>query len=345
MKTLKRLAGYVVSMMLIVVLFAGSAPAKEYTVGVASSYGQAAMIVASEKGFFSQESVTVIPRQYWSVEDWLGAIMHQRNDINVAWNSVHIELASSGLREILLGGFIYSQNTTMALTTPEVTPENFTQHRVGMVVDMFPSRWLLWNYLQQHGFTMSDVQIVADMSEQDLLDNFLGGRLKVAVLIGEVAQTAIHEGDGRVIASETPVMSLTALGMSRASYDAMPRDDLKGIMRGIMRAMEWMRDPANERELYDLLKAQWTKGGAQVGVYSSFEAFQQYRRNFVHIKPEDLYEMNSSRLRESYAEAKKVLTAMGKPADFLVYDEAVDTSILLEVLEEMGYGPKPEDTE
>jgi hypothetical protein len=70
--------------------------------------------------------------------------------------------------------------------------------------------------------------------------------LKVALLFREAALTALREGHGVVIASETPAISLGSLTTNRAAYDAMPRDDLKGIMRGIIRAIEWMRNPANE---------------------------------------------------------------------------------------------------
>ena len=345
MRHTKGLAGYVAGALLTMALLTGGATAQEYTVGLVSYYGHSVMIVAAEKGFFAEEGVTVTPKKYWDVTDWFEAITHDRFDFGITWNSAHIELVSSGSQKVLLGGFVYSQNTAMVITKPEVTPENLIQHRVGMTVDLFSNRWILWNYLQQHQLKMSDVQIVANMSDQDLLDNFLGGRLQVVLLVGDAAQTAIHQGSGVVIATETPAISFVGLAMAKTAYDTIPHEDLKGIMRGVIKAMEWMRNPANERELYELLKAQWTEGGAQIGVYSSFEAFQEDRRNFVDLAPEDLYEMNSVKLREFYAEAERVLAAMGKATDFLVFDELVDTSILLEVLEEMGYGPKSDREE
>jgi ABC-type nitrate/sulfonate/bicarbonate transport system substrate-binding protein len=220
-----------------------------------------------------------------------------------------------------------------------VTPQNITKKRLGMSIDLLGYRWMLYNYAREHGLKMTDLHIVKDMPDNDVLANFVSGDLDGAMLLGDNVQKARAAG-GVSIASNQKRMSLLSLIVSRDNLRTMPPADVEKIVRACVRGLAWMRDPANTEELYTLLKDFWGdernwKGHTQL---ASLEAFKQEQTKFVALSPQELVDMNSRELPEIYAEGRDLLKAIGEPTDAQVYSEIVNTSVLLKVLKEMGHG-------
>jgi len=177
------------------------------------------------------------------------------------------------------------------------------------------------------------------MPDNDVLANFVSGDLDGAMLLGDNVQKA-REAGGMPIATNRATMSLLSLIVSRDNLKTMPPADVEKIVRACVRGLVWMRDPANTEELYTLLKNFWGdehywKGHTQL---ASLEAFKQEQKKFVVLSPQELVDMNSRQLPGIYAEGRALLKEIGEPTDAQVYDEIVDTRVLLKVLKDMGHG-------
>jgi ABC-type nitrate/sulfonate/bicarbonate transport system substrate-binding protein len=310
-----------------------------YKIGVSAYYGMAFTVVAQQKGFFAEEGVQVEVLQYPAANDWYNAMVNDAVHFAVPWNSTHITLVQGGSRKVLLGSFVFAHNTHFWLVRPGVTPQNITKKRLGMSIDLLGYRWMLYDYAQEHALKMADLNIVTDMPDNDVLANFVSGDLDGAMLLGDNVRKALDAG-GIPIATNRETMSLLSLIVSRDDLRTMPPADVEKIVRACVRGLDWMRDPTNTEALYTLLKDFWGderywKGHTQL---ASLEAFKQEQKKFVVLSPQELVAMNSRQLPEIYAESRALLKAIGEPTDAQVYDEIVDTSVLLKVLKDMGHG-------
>jgi ABC-type nitrate/sulfonate/bicarbonate transport system substrate-binding protein len=318
---------------------AQAAADEPYEIGISAYYGMAFTVVAQQKGFFADEGVQVEVLKYPAANDWYNAMVNDAVDFAVPWNSTHITLVQGGSHKVLLGGFVFARNTHFWLVKPGVTPQNIADKRLGMSIDLLGYRWMLYDYAQEHGVQMTDLDIVTDMPDNDVLANFVSGDLDGAMLLGDNVAKALDAG-GIPIATNRETMSLLSLIVSRDNLKTMPPADVEKIVRACVRGLEWMRDPANTGELYLLLKGFWGdernwKGHTQL---ASLEAFEQEQDKFVLLSPDELVEMNTRGLPEIYAEGRALLQAIGQPTDAQVYDEIVDTSVLLRVLDDMRHG-------
>ncbi|HLL19765.1 MAG TPA: ABC transporter substrate-binding protein, partial [Rubrivivax sp.] len=285
---------------------AASTPlAKTYKIGVSAYYGMAFTVVAQQKGFFADEGINVKVLQYPAANDWYNAMVNDAVDFAVPWNSTHITLVQGGSRKVNLGGFVFARNTHFWIVKPGVTAQNIGSKRLGMSIDLLGYRWMLYDYAQKHGLKMADLHIVKDMSDNDVLANFVSGHLDGALLLGDNVQKAIDSG-GIPIATNREAMSLLSLMISRDTRQTMPPADVEKIVRACVRGLAWMRDPANTEALYTLLKNFWGdernwKGHTQL---ASLEAFQQEQKKFVVLSPQELIDMNSRQLPAIYAEGR-----------------------------------------
>jgi ABC-type nitrate/sulfonate/bicarbonate transport system substrate-binding protein len=310
-----------------------------YKIGVSAYYGMAFTVVAQQRGFFADEGVKVEVLQYPAANDWYNAMVNDAVHFAVPWNSTHITLVQGGSRKVLLGGFVFAKNTHFWIVRPDVTPQNIADKRLGMSIDLLGYRWMLYAYAQKYGLRMADLKIVKDMTDNEVLANFVSGDLDGAMLLGDNVQKALKAG-GVPIATNRERMSLLSLIVSRDHLETMPPADLEKIVRACVRGLAWMRDPANTEELYTLLKDFWGdernwKGHTQL---ATLEAFKKEQEKFEVLSPRELVDMNSRRLPGIYRQGRELLEAIGEPTHAQVYDEIVDTSVLLKVLKDMGHG-------
>jgi ABC-type nitrate/sulfonate/bicarbonate transport system substrate-binding protein len=324
-------------------LTGGLTEAKEYTIGLVGYANFAPFVIADEKGFFAEEGFDVTLKYYLNEDEWIKAFFNKRHDLSMFWNSAHFGWYAAGLNFVSIGAYSYEEGSFRVIARPEVTPENIVGQKVGATVDVFSLRWFLWDYLKRHNLKMSDISIVTLTSEEDLVKNFLAGRLKVVIVRGTNADNLIAQGDGVVLSSSTPQQTLVSILMHHDTYQASPKPDLKRMYRALIRAIAWLKDPANAQEYFEIVKTRFAET-PHYAVIDSLERFNQLQDRVTFIEPQELYTYNTTILKRSYNTMKTVLAEIGTPQEFR-FDEIVDTSALLEVLEEMELTDKPATTE
>ncbi len=312
------------------------ATAKEYTIAVAPTYIFAPFVVADEKGFFAEEGVDITLKYYSITTDFVNGIVHQRVDIGPLWNSTHADMVEEF---ISLGAFSYEDGDYRIVAAPEITPQDFTTHKIAFNFDIFPYRWFLYDYLNQHNITMSEVKVVLVNEDSHILKNLQMGRLKIALMRGKNAEQAIQEGLAVLLHSSLPRQTLTSVLMPRDAYTATPKEDLKKMFRGMIRAIDWITTPEHDEECLALLQEKLFALDPQFAAINSLETFRKMKTRLKLMRPHELYHYNTVILKETYATMKQVRAELGMSHDF-EYAEVVDTSILLEVLTEMGLDKK-----
>jgi len=317
-------------------LFVSGAEAKDYTVALISYLGHSPFIIADEKGFFAKENINLKAKYYHTVDEWFKAFIHDRVDISIFWNSSHIELLLSGKKSVSLGVISYEKQDHRLIAKREITPQDLKTQKIGYPRELFGYRWFLWNYLKPHNIKVSETHPIT-MSEEDLLKNFVVGRLKIVMLLGDYADSAVKDGNGVILTTSIPEATLNSVVMSEENYKATPKDDLKKMHRALIHATEWLSDPANKAEYFSIIKGKFVSNPNFSNVQDMESFVQKAMGRMSLIEKKDLYEYNSTFLKTSYDTMKNIGTEIAMPYHF-AYSEIVDTAAMLEVLEEMGLG-------
>jgi NitT/TauT family transport system substrate-binding protein len=315
-------------------VFVSGAAAKDYTISLLSYLGHSPFIIADEKGFFAKEGINLKPKYYHSVDEWFKAFLHDRVDMNIVWNSTHIELLLSGKKTVSLGVVSYEKQDHRLIAKREISPQDFKTQKIGYPRELFGYRWFLWNYLKPNNIKVSETHPIT-MSEADLLKNFVVGRLKIVMLLGDYADDAVKQGNGVVLTTSIPEATLNSIVMSEENYKATPKDELKKMHRALIRAIEWLSDPANKAEYFSIIKGKFVSNPNFSNVQDMGSFVEKAMARMSLIEKKELYEYNSSFLKTSYDKMKTIGDETEMPYQF-VYSEIVDTAAMLEVLEEMG---------
>ena len=323
--------------LLVVQMLATTVAAKEYTVALSPYYPFAPFIIANAKGFFAEAGIQVKPVYYDSVGEWYNAVLYDKVDIPVVWLTTHTDLLFGGKKFIVSGVISYDASYKL-VAKADLPPEQWRGLNVGMTGDFFYARWMLLEYLTSQHLTLADVKIVS-MTEEELLQNFLAGRLKVVFLPGNVVDQAVKEGKGVVLATTTQQQTLEAIAMTEQTYQAIAKEDLPKLYRGLLKALIWLNDPANDAEQIAILQKQFA-GNPIFSDVTTLDALKKMRVMLPILKPEELAAANTTVLQDAYARMKAVRTEMGLPADF-DYNSIMNTSVFLDVLKAQGLGPKP----
>ncbi len=114
--------------------------------------------------------------------------------------------------------------------------------------------YFLNNYFLANGLKYNDFKIKAIDSER-LATLFTHANLKGILAWEPYASKAVNEGNGKIVATtaDYPGCMPEGLGMLKSKYDAMPKEDLKKIIKGLAKAAEWCNNPKNWKEYQTIL--------------------------------------------------------------------------------------------
>lgn len=232
-----------------------------YKIGVLPWAGCAPAHVAAEKGYWSAEGVEVRvftlpngPAIQNAMEKGLlhvgfemigGVAMLARRDVAVSI------LAETG----------WSHGGDKIIIREGVGPDEIRNKPVGLY-HLHPSViFFLQKYLDGLGLSAADLRLV-EMVTDALSDKFIDGVLDIIVNYDPDADRAVKAGNGRVAATSADYPGCIPEGlliMNRVR-EVIPEADLVKILKGWVRAAEWIADPANRDAYLKILGERTFKG-------------------------------------------------------------------------------------
>ena len=225
---------------------------RTYTVGILHWISYSPCQVAEQQGFWKEQGITVKVINFGSNQELNSALEHKSIDIAQDMTGTWIGMYQRGVplriiaeTDLSLGGDKIIGRKDLDLTTLKGKP-------VGVYLDQPCVTYMLDQFLAAKGMSLAEVQAV-EIEPQAMADQFISGRLPLVVTYDPYALKAEKEGNGVVVGSsrEFPIHeSFTAHADTLAS---MPKDDLVKILRGWVKAVAWVKDPANQQAWYNLL--------------------------------------------------------------------------------------------
>jgi len=232
-------------------LWAGAGP---YRIATTPWMGWAFLDVAEAKGFWKEQGLAVELRNYPDGTSYLDAQLARVVDLSCAMvgDVVWIHTHRAPVRILLetdwsSGGDVFFVRKGLAPAQLEGRPIGYYQ-----------DRYALPFFLKQTlGAEFGPFQAcpAAVFTPQDLVAQFRAGRLDLGVLCDPYVAELGPEAVIRCTSGTRPGSLPECLFGFRDVVERIPARDLRGLVRGIVKAQAWMQAPEHARELFDIVQA------------------------------------------------------------------------------------------
>jgi ABC-type nitrate/sulfonate/bicarbonate transport system substrate-binding protein len=231
-----------------------SVAAETYTVTMLQEVGWAYYKVAEVKGFWQKQGVSVTLRHYTHPQEGIRAGIHRRIDLAPLPMAVIADFRENGGPDMTyLGSFSVSDFHKYLMLKNDLVNKSLKGQTIGVFANDQTNTFLIATYLKTVNTNLADVRLV-ELTPDELEVNFTNNRLQAALFIDQ-GNKFYEQADGVIVLSTHDFYEPHGLAVVKeGGVAAIPPDDLKKILRGIVEAIVWLRDPANWDEYKVILK-------------------------------------------------------------------------------------------
>ena len=314
--------------------------ARTYTVGVIPYIPAGEFVVADYKKFYEEENLEVDSIYYSSTGDWVRALSAGKLDFSGLWNATQVDMYYRGSSAKRLAVMSYDSDDYQMIIRKGMTLDKLKGKRIAVFADYFGTHWFVHNLLKRVGLGINDVRII-EMNNHEAYKNFKNNRVDGMIFNGKYMQKSITEGAGEA-APIDPSLYLAATTGGPSYFEnetPIPREDLKRFLRAWVKSMIWIADENNAEEYKSILLKAFGGVVDLVGLETDDDYNKRAPRSML-IPMDKMYEENRA-MGDVFSRLNKVRKEIGYKND-RQYDAKTmfDKSIILEVLDELGYGKK-----
>jgi len=307
---------------------------RTYTIAISPWIADAPASVAEAKGFWKQEGVSVKVINFADDEEFAKQFNNKKVDFSLdmigTMASDHInrepvtilaelDWSYGGDKIIVKKGFNFKDSKNKVLGIYEDTPA---------------VSYVVYLYLTSLGLKMSDFK-VEFLENSELADQFIAGKIPLIICYDPDAIRAVKEGNGLVAATTATFKGSMPEGIYgfQSILKNIPRSDLEKILKGWVRAVNWINQPVNWKEFQGILNKYTFP---EDGPYSEQELKEMLGSVKIH-NAQALREANQpgGSLESYLASLKKYLKENNLLTKDFTYQTITDTSVLMKVLNEM----------
>lgn len=228
---------------------------KTYKISTVNWAGWAFLDVAEQKGFWKDLGVDV---EVVHFED--GAIMHDKmitGGVDLSMNMMPYTIwMHDKVRpvSVLMESNWSHGGDKIIVRDAEAFLEGKGTKVIGIYLNGYALEFFLEHYLSSHGKSLSDYSIV-NMQPSELVNQFNAGRLQAVVIFEPLASKILETGKGKVVATTADYHGVIREGLYTFKNRLLtyPREDVINILRGIVRALDWIGNESNKNEYYQIL--------------------------------------------------------------------------------------------
>jgi ABC-type nitrate/sulfonate/bicarbonate transport system substrate-binding protein len=291
--------------------------------------------VAEVKGFWEKRGVDVKIVDYVWPLDSAKAGATRRFDLTPLPMTYLVTFQDAGAFDaVYLGSFSVANLHKYLVIKKELANKPLKGQTIGNFLPCAANDYFIANHLKTVNTNFADIRQV-EMNPDGLQTNFAQGRLK-AVLTLDLGDKFYEPADGMVALSTQDFYEPHGLCIIReGGAKAIPPEDLKNILRGIVDAILWMEDPANWEEYKAFMKQYILPPGTPE---LPDEQFRRLAQNHTYPDPQGMLEQNQQPLRDLFTEFRAFLVANGSVKEEVLkaftYENAIYNQPLIEVLQE-----------
>jgi len=233
--------------------------ARPYRIATTPWMGWAFLDVAEAKGFWRQAGIEVELVPFADGTSYLDAQLTGEVDFSCAMvgDVVWIHTHQAPVRILLetdwsLGGDKFFMRKGKRLQDLKGSPLGLYQARYALPFFLRKTLGEAYRHLLSSP--------AAIFSPEELVAQFRAGRLDAGVICDPFAGSLGSAAEIRATSADSPGSLPECLFGTRRVIDAMPAREMDALLRGILKAMDWARDPKNAVELHRLLRARSFRG-------------------------------------------------------------------------------------
>ena len=241
--------------LIIIFLPASVSLAKTYRIATVAWIGWSPLHVAAAKGFWKDFGVDVAVHDYNDPIVVLWAMKANRVDLAMDMAGSVAGLFLKGEPILAVAETNWSHGGDKIIIRRGLELDKYQSHPIGVFLNQPSCLYFLGLYLNEQQLRLSDFRIV-EINAQDLSAQFIANRLPVIVNYEPWANEAVLQGHGHVAATSADYHGSIPECMwgYKQTIDRMPDKDITNILKGWIKAVNWMKNPANRNEYFSILK-------------------------------------------------------------------------------------------
>ena len=210
--------------------------------------------VADAKGFWKEEGIDLKPVKCTDPHDMIHLFKEKRVDVMIEMIGSGVGLYLEGVPLTILMETDWSHGGDKIILKKDVNPSNLKGKPVGVYLNKPSVTYFLNRWLSTAGLKLSDVKPV-EMEPKHMTDNFISGMFDLMVCYDPEALRAEKEGRGTVAATSATYEGCIPEGIMvlKEVLTGIPKEDIANILKGWVKAVKWINDPANHKEYADII--------------------------------------------------------------------------------------------
>ena len=303
---------------------------KTMKIGMAHWIAFAPLNVADVKGFWKEQGLNVELKNYVGEGDGSKALIAKAIDGEINMVGSFLEELPTYPPSQMIMETDWSNGGDKIIIKNDFNLAELKGKKIGVYDDASAVTFFLNKYLAAQGLKISDVSLVV-LDPEELTTNFINGRMQVIVNYDPQAMKAAKEGNGRVVATtaDYPGCMPEAIYLREDSIKALSEDGIGKFVKGWVKAVEWINNPANWAEFVTIINTKTFEGES---AYSEADLKEMLASVKIHNKAE-LIKRNETGLQSYLKELQEFMKANGKPNAEFNPAQVIDTTGTLKALQ------------
>lgn len=304
---------------------------RTYKIATAAWVGWSPLHVARAQGFWEKQGLSVEVINYDDPIIILEAVKAGKIDLAMDMVGSLVGIFMSGEPVVAIAETNWSHGGDKIIVKKGHTIKEYQHQPLGVFLDLPSCHYFLHRYLEPRGLAVSDFRVV-EMHPDDLAAQFIAGRIPVIVNYEPWATSAVEKGNGVVLADSSDFAGCIpeCMWAYRDHLRAIPDQDIEKILRGWIRAVQWIHRSENQSAYYEILNSDTFPS---LPAYSENELQKMIQNVKIHTRA-DLVERNRTGggLETFLSELKTFLSQSGRLEKDYEAGDIFDNTWIMKVL-------------
>lgn len=259
-------------------------------------------LVADKKGYWEREGIPVEVMMYPDERGYVKDIEEKKSDLYPLPLSSVLELYNQN-DPFYCTGFLDQANGHKQIIVKQDHAGHLKNTAIAIYSDEIATRYFLARYLSTQGLKLYDVHLVF-VDSKTLFETYLDPNISACLVFGVDFTPLLEVTDSRVVYTTGDYTEPFTLAVPAEKYSQDMANHFSRIVKGRMRAVDWINKTENSEEFCSLVNQFMVKGLRE---HTADEVFKLYNQ-LTHPTLYELEELNN-KTRSIFSDLTKTCLA------------------------------------
>ncbi len=253
-------------------------------------------LVADKKKYWEKQGLSVDVTIYPGEQGYIEDMTEKRSDLYPLPLSSVLEMYSQN-SPFYCTGFFDQANGHKNIIVKQKNVSNLKNTTILVYADEIATRYFLARYLSTRGLTLKDVNLVFPDSKS-LPDLYSDPDVSACLVFETETDSVLGLADSRVAYTTKDYTEPFTLAVPAEKFTRTLEENLKGIVKGRMLAVDWINQPENREEFCSLVNQFMFNGSLK---YTEDEIFTLYNQ-LTHQPLSALKKLNVDKTQQIFSD-------------------------------------------